>query len=135
MTWTASRRCVQAEEKEASYSADVDRLASLHLKEVDLKDAALREKDEALVQKQTQLAKALESGVTLQEEVARLTHASKVREREVLEVSHETDSAFHRGSFFLLLCLVFLAIFSFCCALRSLPQDPDRGRHRRRGVP
>ncbi|KAI4990935.1 hypothetical protein ZWY2020_039306 [Hordeum vulgare] len=84
------------QEKEASYSADVDRLASLHLKEVDLKDAALREKDEALVQKQTQLAKALESAATLEEEVARLTHASKVREREVLQVSHETDSAFHR---------------------------------------
>ncbi|KAE8778476.1 hypothetical protein D1007_48610 [Hordeum vulgare] len=84
------------QEKEASYSADVDRLASLHLKEVDLKDAALREKDEALVQKQTQLAKALESAATLQEDVARLTHASKVREHEVLEVSHENDGAFHR---------------------------------------
>ncbi|KAE8792626.1 hypothetical protein D1007_32806 [Hordeum vulgare] len=48
------------QEKEASYSADVDRLASLHLK-----DAALREKDEALVQKQTQLATALESATTL----------------------------------------------------------------------
>ena len=41
------------QEKEASYSADVDRLASLHLKEMDLKDAALREKEEALVQKQS----------------------------------------------------------------------------------
>ncbi|KAE8802513.1 hypothetical protein D1007_21697 [Hordeum vulgare] len=82
------------QEKEASYSADVDRLASLHLKEVNLKDAALREKDGSLTQKQTQLAKALESAATLQEEIARLTHASKVREREVLEVSHETDGAF-----------------------------------------
>ncbi|KAE8781742.1 eukaryotic translation initiation factor 1 [Hordeum vulgare] len=107
------------QEKEASYSADVDRLASLHLKEMDLKDAALREKEEALVQKQTQLAKALESAATLQEEVACLTHASKVREREVLEVSHETDGAFHRGSLFIVLCLVFLAISSFCCALTS----------------
>ncbi|KAE8789209.1 hypothetical protein D1007_36698 [Hordeum vulgare] len=52
-------------EKDASYSTDVDRLPSLHLKEVDLKDAALREKDEALVWKQTQLAKALESTATL----------------------------------------------------------------------
>ncbi|KAI4975335.1 hypothetical protein ZWY2020_048942 [Hordeum vulgare] len=84
------------QEKEAPYSADVDRLTSLHLKEMDLKDAALREKEEALVQKQMQLAKALESAATLQEEVARLTHASKVREREVLEVSHETDGAFQR---------------------------------------
>ncbi|KAI4967065.1 hypothetical protein ZWY2020_031089 [Hordeum vulgare] len=83
----------------------MDRLASFHLKEVDLKDATLREKEEALVQKQTQLAKALESAATLQEEVARLTHASNVREREVLEVSHENDGAFHRG---------------------SLPRDPDR---------
>ncbi|KAE8815245.1 hypothetical protein D1007_07375 [Hordeum vulgare] len=84
------------QEKEASYSADVDRLTSLHLKEMDLKDAALREKEEALVQKQTQLAKALESAATLQEEVARLTHAIKVREREVLKVSHETDGTFYR---------------------------------------
>ncbi|KAE8807883.1 hypothetical protein D1007_15702 [Hordeum vulgare] len=84
------------QEKEASYSADMDRLALLHLKEVDLQDAALREKDEALVQKQTQLAKALESAATLEEEITRLTHASKVREREILEVSHETDGAFHR---------------------------------------
>ncbi|KAE8817573.1 hypothetical protein D1007_04672 [Hordeum vulgare] len=82
------------QEKEASYSADVDRLASLHLEEVNLKDAALRAKDEALTQKQAQLAKALESAPTLQEEIARLTHVSEVREREVLEVSHETDGAF-----------------------------------------
>ncbi|KAI5016520.1 hypothetical protein ZWY2020_006371 [Hordeum vulgare] len=84
------------QEKEASYSANVDCVALLHLKEVDLKDTALREKEEDLVQKQTQLAKALESTATLQEEVARLTHASEVRECEVLEVSHETDDAFHR---------------------------------------
>ncbi|KAI4994440.1 hypothetical protein ZWY2020_034081 [Hordeum vulgare] len=63
---------------------------------MNLKDAALREKEEALVQKQSQLAKALESAATLQEKVARLTDASKVRELEVLECSHETDGAFHR---------------------------------------
>ncbi|KAI4977875.1 hypothetical protein ZWY2020_014429 [Hordeum vulgare] len=61
-----------------------------------LKDAALREKEGALVQMQSQLAKALESAATLREEVARLTHASKVRELEVLESAHETDGAFHR---------------------------------------
>ncbi|KAI5017549.1 hypothetical protein ZWY2020_042437 [Hordeum vulgare] len=84
------------QEKEASYSIDVDRLASVHLKEMELKDAALREKEGALVQMQSQLAKALESAATLQEEVARLTHASKVRELEILESAHETDGAFHR---------------------------------------
>ncbi|KAI5000685.1 hypothetical protein ZWY2020_010644 [Hordeum vulgare] len=63
---------------------------------MNLKDATLREKEEAFVQKQSQLAKALDSAATLQEEVARLTHASKVRELEVLECSHETDGAFHR---------------------------------------
>ncbi|KAI5022149.1 hypothetical protein ZWY2020_058879 [Hordeum vulgare] len=34
-----------------------------------------------------------------EEEIARLTHASEVREREVLEVSHETDDAFQRDLF------------------------------------
>ncbi|KAE8773066.1 hypothetical protein D1007_54849 [Hordeum vulgare] len=87
---------VTLQEKDASHSADVERLASAHLKEMKLKDAALREKEEALVQKQTQLAKALESAETLQEEVARLTQASKVRELEVVESVHETDGAFHR---------------------------------------
>ncbi|KAE8786203.1 hypothetical protein D1007_39987 [Hordeum vulgare] len=67
------------QEKEASYSADVERLVSLHLEE-----------DEALTQKQAQLAKALEPAATLQEEIARLTHASEVREREVLEVAADT---------------------------------------------
>ncbi|KAI5011849.1 hypothetical protein ZWY2020_023983 [Hordeum vulgare] len=61
-----------------------------------LKDAALREKEEALVQKQSQLAKALESVAALEEEVTRLTHASKVRELEILKSVHETDGAFHR---------------------------------------
>ena len=61
------------QEKEASYSADVERLPSLHLEEVNLKDAALRAKDDALTQKQAQLAKALESTATLQEEIACLT--------------------------------------------------------------
>ncbi|KAE8777095.1 hypothetical protein D1007_50202 [Hordeum vulgare] len=78
------------QEKEASYSADMDRLASLHLEEANVKDAALRAKDEALTQKQTQLGKALESAATLQEEIARLTHASEVWEREVLEVAADT---------------------------------------------
>ncbi|KAI4995795.1 hypothetical protein ZWY2020_037883 [Hordeum vulgare] len=83
-------------EKEPSYSADMDRLTSVHLREMELKDAALREKEGALVQMHSQLATALESAVTLQEEVARLTHAIKVRELEVLESAHETDGAFHR---------------------------------------
>ncbi|KAE8790184.1 hypothetical protein D1007_35518 [Hordeum vulgare] len=83
------------QEKDASHFADVERLASAHLKEMKLKDAALREKEETLVQKQAQLAKALESAASLQEEVACLTQASKVREREVLESAHETDGAFH----------------------------------------
>ncbi|KAI4993102.1 hypothetical protein ZWY2020_007415 [Hordeum vulgare] len=82
------------QEKEVTYSADMDRLASLHLEEANLKDAALRAKDDTLTQKQAQLGKALESAATFQEEVARLTHASEVREREVLEVFHETDGAF-----------------------------------------
>ncbi|KAI5016584.1 hypothetical protein ZWY2020_006435 [Hordeum vulgare] len=85
-------------EKEASYSADVDRLALPHLKEMDLKDAALREKEEALVQKQTLLAKALESAATLQEEVARLIHASLFPETQItadtaVEVSREERHA------------------------------------------
>ncbi|KAI4983750.1 hypothetical protein ZWY2020_025616 [Hordeum vulgare] len=84
------------QEEDTSHSAHVERLASPHLEEMKLKDAALREKEEALVQKQTQLAKALDSATTLQEEVARLTQASKVRELEVLESIHETDGAFHR---------------------------------------
>ncbi|KAE8768696.1 hypothetical protein D1007_59793 [Hordeum vulgare] len=84
------------QEKDASHSADVERLASVHLGEMKLKDAAFREKEEALVQKQTQLAKAIDSAATLQEEVARLTQASKVQELEVVESAHETDGAFHR---------------------------------------
>ncbi|KAI4972309.1 hypothetical protein ZWY2020_003234 [Hordeum vulgare] len=82
------------QEREASYTSDMDRLASRHLEEANLKDAALKAKDEALTQKQTQLGKALESAATLQEEIAHITHESEVREREVLEVFHETDGAF-----------------------------------------
>ncbi|KAI4981895.1 hypothetical protein ZWY2020_022387 [Hordeum vulgare] len=86
---------VSLQEKDASHSADVERLTSAHLEEMKLKDAALREKEEALVQKQTLLARALESAAILQEEVSRLTQVSKVRELEVLESVHETDGAFH----------------------------------------
>ncbi|KAE8803981.1 hypothetical protein D1007_20141 [Hordeum vulgare] len=46
------------QEKEASYSADMDRLAAHHLEEANLKDDALKAKDEALTQKQTQLVAA-----------------------------------------------------------------------------
>ncbi|KAE8786213.1 hypothetical protein D1007_39998 [Hordeum vulgare] len=92
----AQYQAADGQEKDTSHSSDVECLASAHLEESKLKDATLREKEEALVQKQTQLAKALDSAVTLQEEVARLTQVSKARELEVLESIRETDDAFHR---------------------------------------
>lgn len=69
---------------------------------MNLKDAALKEKEDALVHKQTQLAKALDAAAALQYEVARLTQASKVRELEALESAHETDSDFCRETSFVL---------------------------------
>ncbi|KAI5021698.1 hypothetical protein ZWY2020_058428 [Hordeum vulgare] len=90
------------QEKDTSHTSDVECLETLHLGEMKLKDAALKEKEDALVQKQTQLAKALDSAAALQDEVAGLTQASKVRELEALESTHETDSDFNHESSFVL---------------------------------
>ena len=66
----------------------------VHLEVMKLKNVALKEKEEALIQKQAQLAKALDAAAALQDKVARLTQASKVRELEAMEGAHETDSHF-----------------------------------------
>ncbi|KAI4981932.1 hypothetical protein ZWY2020_022424 [Hordeum vulgare] len=88
--------CASLQEKDASHTADVEHLETLHLEEMKLKDAALKEKEDALIQKQAQLAKALDTTADLQDKVARLTQASKVQELEALEGAHGTDSHFNR---------------------------------------
>ncbi|KAI4980393.1 hypothetical protein ZWY2020_020878 [Hordeum vulgare] len=81
------------QEKDASDTADVERLETLHLGEMKLKGASLKEKEHALVQKQTQLAKALDAAAALQDEVARLTQGSKDGADTAVEVSHEERRA------------------------------------------
>lgn len=90
------------EEKDSSNAAVRERLKTTHLEEMKRKDAALKEKEEALIQKQAQLAKALETTVALQEEISRTAQASKVRELEALEDAHETDTHFDRKPSFIL---------------------------------
>ncbi|KAI4997306.1 hypothetical protein ZWY2020_052648 [Hordeum vulgare] len=96
------------QEKDNSHAADMERLEKVHLEVMKLKDAALKEKEEALIQRHAQLAKALDTTAALQEEVTRITQASKVRELEALESAHETDGHFdHESSLF---CLEFSSL-------------------------
>ncbi|KAI4984180.1 hypothetical protein ZWY2020_046552 [Hordeum vulgare] len=88
------------EEKDSSYVADTEHIKTGHLEEMKLKDAALKDKEEALIQKQAQLAKAMETALALEEELSRAAHASIVWGREALEVAHETDTHFNHKPFF-----------------------------------
>ncbi|KAE8821692.1 hypothetical protein D1007_00098 [Hordeum vulgare] len=102
------------DEKDTSYAADMGRLKMDHLEEMKLKDATLKEKEEALIQKQAQLAKAMDTAATLQEELSRAAQASTVREREALEEAHETGIHFNCKPFF-----HFVLNFFFFVALPS----------------
>ena len=90
------------QEKDSSHTADLECLERVHLEEMKLKDAALKEKEASLTQMHVQLGKETEAAQALRGKLSRVAQESETREREALEEARETDIHFNRKFFFIL---------------------------------